>query len=87
MIHFRNSNPKKQNKKISGLPSCLNCGYQSKFLLRCAGCRRARYCGVTCQEDGWGKHQELCTKKMEKRKGGAGNAIMIEKDNLDNEVD
>ena len=66
------------------MPACLNCGYQSNFLLKCGGCREVRYCGVTCQEECWNKHQKECIRKMEFRKN---KARMLEKSSLDNEVD
>ena len=80
------------------MPACTNCGYQSNFLLKCGGCRQTRYCGITCQEEGWGKHQEECSRTVEKKKevfrrvmkkkkGKSGNTKIYAKDEVDNEVD
>ena len=76
-----------RKKNSKNIPACWNCGYQSDFLLKCSGCKKARYCGETCYEEGWGKHQEWCNKKVEKRKGKMGNNIRTEMDNCDDEVD
>ena len=46
---------------------CWNChGWEN--LLKCSGCKKARYCGVVCQESDWERHGGYCRSRQEKRK-------------------
>ena len=41
--------------------ACWHCKKVADTPLRkCAGCKRARYCGRVCQLAGWGEHQSVC---------------------------
>ena len=45
---------------------CWNChGWEN--LLKCSGCKKARYCGVECQEADWERHGGYCQSRQEKR--------------------
>ena len=46
---------------------CWSCHRSDKSLLKCAGCRRARYCGEDCYREDWGRHGEWCGRRREKR--------------------
>ena len=46
---------------------CWNChGWEN--LLKCSGCKKARYCGVMCQEADWERHGGYCQSRQEKRR-------------------
>jgi hypothetical protein len=46
---------------------CWKCGITASSLLKCSGCRKARYCGESCQREDWGKHKDWCGKRKEIR--------------------
>ena len=33
----------------------------------CAGCLKARYCSLQCQEADWNRHRDFCMKTKQKR--------------------
>ena len=41
---------------------CAYCGATPDRLLKCGGCRTARYCNVVCQKAHWKVHKLTCTK-------------------------
>ena len=46
---------------------CWNChGWEN--LLKCSGCKKARYCGVVCQESDRERHGRYCQSRQEKRR-------------------
>jgi len=48
---------------------CWNCSRSADTtpLLKCKGCRKARYCDDKCQAEDWEVHADYCEKKMKKR--------------------
>jgi len=34
----------------------------------CAGCRKARYCGLSCHEEDWERHKEFCQRVRKERR-------------------
>ena len=48
---------------------CWSCHAPSSTvrLLRCRGCRRARYCDAQCHAADWERHQGYCVDKQQKR--------------------
>ena len=62
--HVQEKNKRERKEKI-----CWNCPISSSStqLLRCAGCRKARYCGEECQGKDRERHLEWCKKKEMKR--------------------
>ena len=52
---------------------CANCGRQpnvefgAKPLLRCGGCKSARYCGQSCQKGDWDSHKAKCRAMKKER--------------------
>ena len=60
-----------KNKRVRKEKICWNCliSSSSTQLLRCAGCRKARYCGEECQGKDRERHVEWCKKKERKRTG------------------
>ena len=60
-----------QNKRVRKEKICWNCliSSSSTQLLRCAGCRKARYCGEECQGKDMERHVEWCKKKERKMTG------------------
>ena len=46
---------------------CWTCGITASSLLKCSGCRKARYCGESCQREDWGRHKDWCGKRKEVR--------------------
>ena len=49
---------------------CWSCHAPSSIvrLLRCRGCRRARYCDAQCHAADWERHQGYCVDKQKRRK-------------------
>jgi len=47
---------------------CWGCGLSKDVLLKCSGCKKARYCGESCYIEDWHRHGEWCKKKQEKRR-------------------
>ena len=43
---------------------CSNCGVSTANLVKCQGCKRARYCGRECQKANWGRHKNECLRKV-----------------------
>jgi len=39
---------------------CSSCGKESESLKHCAQCRKASYCGRSCQEADWPRHKSTC---------------------------
>ena len=68
------------SKKPSALTikekKCWLCGATST-LLKCSGCRKARYCGKACQEKDWWRHGDWCNRKKEKREKRKSKVIAI----------
>ena len=49
---------------------CWNChAFESEELelLKCGGCKKARYCDQECQEQDWDRHQEHCPLIQQKK--------------------
>ena len=46
---------------------CWNC-HARENLLKCSGCKRARYCGQRCQEADWERHGGYCEARQRKRR-------------------
>eukprot|EP00092_Neocalanus_flemingeri_P004222 GFUD01004542.1.p1 GENE.GFUD01004542.1~~GFUD01004542.1.p1 ORF type:complete len:360 (-),score=88.50 GFUD01004542.1:151-1080(-) len=46
---------------------CWTCHLLGSSLLKCSGCKRARYCGETCYREDWERHKEWCWRKREQR--------------------
>ena len=49
---------------------CWNCWSQSgniKIVYKCRGCRKARYCGLTCQTKDWQRHGNACMEMANRR--------------------
>ena len=46
--------------------SCWFCAKPGVSLQKCSVCRRARYCGETCQWGDWGRHRERCRGRGER---------------------
>ena len=43
---------------------CANCGRTGRRskILKCAGCRKRRYCNSMCQAQHWPEHKKFCKK-------------------------
>ena len=41
-------------------PRCAHCGKQRATLKRCSTCKKASYCGATCQNAAWKTHKKTC---------------------------
>ena len=48
--------------QLSGLAKCDHCGKAGDKLLKCGGCRKARYCGAECQKADRKEHRKDCVK-------------------------
>merc|ERR1712025_51585 len=57
----------KSSKVCQTVFSCWMCNKPSKSMLKCSVCRKARYCGETCQWKDWGRHKKICKDTAEKR--------------------
>ena len=57
----RSSNP-------SSVHSCWSCAQTGISLSLCSVCRKARYCGETCQLEDWGRHKRRCRSRGERKK-------------------
>ena len=57
---------------------CWTCGNPGGSLLRCSGCRKARYCGEACYREDWGRHREWCGKRRERREKRRRKEILTE---------
>jgi hypothetical protein len=53
---------------------CLSPGCSGAGLLKCTGCRQARYCGETCQLVHWKAHKADCKRWSAELVAGKGNA-------------
>lgn len=54
---------KEKSSKATKVPtvfSCWMCKKPGKGMLKCSVCRKARYCGETCQWEDWGRHRKFC---------------------------
>ena len=51
-------------------PDCEVVG-RGKKIKRCGRCHVARYCSTRCQQQHWGKHQEVCSERPGKLRGPA----------------
>ena len=59
---------KPPKKKVRVCWSCqINAETAGVTLLKCQGCRRARYCDVECQSEDWDYHREYCQAVQERR--------------------
>ena len=59
---------KPTKKKVRVCWSCQNnAETDGVTLLKCHGCRRARYCDVECQSEDWEYHREYCQAVQERR--------------------
>ena len=59
---------KPPKKKVRVCWSCqINGETEGVTLLKCQGCRRARYCDVECQAEDWEYHREYCRAVQESR--------------------
>ena len=59
---------KPAKKKVRICWSCeKNAETDGVTLLKCYGCRRARYCDVECQSEDWEYHREYCQAIQERR--------------------
>ena len=60
-----------KSNAVSGVESdvriCWTCGIPACSLLKCSGCRKARYCGETCQMEHWGRYKDWCGERKERR--------------------
>lgn len=45
---------------IASYNYCFYCGSRRASLHVCSQCRRAAYCGETCQQSDWEVHKEKC---------------------------
>jgi len=65
--------------------SCWMCAKPGKGMLKCSVCRKARYCGETCQWEDWGRHKKMCRvegeKREEKEKRKKRRSTIIEEEN------
>ena len=50
---------------------CDWCQQASPRLLRCTGCRRARYCGKACSTAAWKTHKKACKAEQRRLKSAA----------------
>ena len=69
---------KPPKKKVRVCWSCQkNAETDGVTLLKCHGCRRARYCDVECQSEDWEYHWEYCQAVQERRaqRDGMGETI------------
>lgn len=41
--------------------TCAHCGKDGNTLMRCARCKKVRYCNKDCQTAAWNKHKKVCT--------------------------
>ena len=69
---FLSDAEKEKPKKVSGKEKvCWNCHATEADdeikLAKCAGCKKARYCGRECQQEDWERHREYCEKIRQKR--------------------
>ena len=59
-------------EKAEKVKICWNCHSSGDEdgvkLLKCEGCRRARYCDPECQAEDWDRHKEFCVKMQERRR-------------------
>ena len=56
----------KQSKPVS-VYSCWFCAKPGRSLHKCSVCRKARYCGETCQWEDWWRHRKRCRSRGERR--------------------
>merc|ERR1719237_54982 len=64
---------KRWRKKVCWL--CAAAKTDEGFDLHCcAGCRKARYCGLSCHEEDWERHKEFCqqVRKWRRKSSKAG---------------
>ena len=57
--------------KKSDSRKCWNCHAlesEEVRLLKCGGCKKARYCDQACQEQDWDRHQEHCQHLQERKR-------------------
>ena len=50
---------------------CWNCHREASaevILLKCGGCKKARYCDQECQGQDWDRHQEHCQQIQERKR-------------------
>ena len=85
----RHSNP---SDVQSAAHICWTCHLPGSSLLKCSGCKKARYCGETCYREDWGRHREWCGKRRERREqrrgdmwGGKSERLVVigERDEVD----
>ena len=59
-------------EKVEKVKICWNChatgAENGEKLLKCEGCRKARYCDYECQQEDWDRHGAFCVKMRERRK-------------------
>ena len=58
----------KSSKPVS-VYSCWFCAKPGRSLHKCSVCRKARYCGETCQLEDWGRHRKICRSREKRREG------------------
>ena len=59
---------KSRQKKVRVCWTCqASSDCEGVTLLKCEGCRRARYCGAECQAEDWDTHREFCQAAQERR--------------------
>ena len=59
---------KPPKKKVRVCWTCQrNAETDGVMLLKCQGCRRARYCDVECQSEDWEYHREYCHSVQQRR--------------------
>ena len=56
------------HSKSSSAHVCWNCHLPGRSLLKCSGCKKARYCGDACYREDWERHREWCGRKGQRRK-------------------
>ena len=60
-----------QNKTDVKVKLCWNCHANESDdvkLLKCGGCKKARYCDQECQAQDWSRHQEHCQPLQERKR-------------------
>ena len=69
---------------------CGNCGQlegaAGRKLLRCTGCKTARYCDTDCQRQGWAFHKAVCGSGRS-RKEAADTAAVVSNADADADAD
>ena len=66
---------------------CWSCLQSDLPLLKCGGCRKARYCKEECYREDWERHGGWCMRRKEKREEKKEGGKKTESLSMEPEVD